>query len=241
MENNTNLKRVSALLIAATIIALIVHLVGLDIFNKRVITVHDNDSNSASYMEIDARKDSTKIGVIFYYRDTLDLSDYDLEFQYHRTFTQGPTFLVFALLAALAFIFVLMAAVSSFTYKRAQTVQRKIVLGMADMVMILLDGVEEDHFVKTAFNVARYHHERWDGKGYPDGLVGETIPLEARIMAVADVYDALVSERVYKKPYSFERAYEIMCEGMGTQFDPNMRAVFIGCRDKLEQYYSSTR
>lgn len=60
MENNTNLKRVSALLIAATIIALIVHLVGLDIFNKRVLTVHDNDSNSASYMEIDARKDSTK-------------------------------------------------------------------------------------------------------------------------------------------------------------------------------------
>lgn len=110
-----------------------------------------------------------------------------------------------------------------------------------DMVMILLDGVEEDHFVKTAFNVARYHHERWDGKGYPDGLVGETIPLEARIMAVADVYDALVSERVYKKPYSFERAYEIMCEGMGTQFDPNMRAVFLGCRDKLEQYSSSTR
>ena len=108
-----------------------------------------------------------------------------------------------------------------------------------DMVMILLDGVEEDHFVKTAFNVARYHHERWDGKGYPDGLVGETIPLEARIMAVADVYDALVSERVYKKPYSFERAYEIMCEGMGTQFDPNMRAVFLGCRTKLEQYYSS--
>lgn len=68
------MKRVSALLIAATIIALIVHLVGLDIFNKRVITVHDNDSNSASYMEIDAGKDSTKIGVIFYYRDTLDLS-----------------------------------------------------------------------------------------------------------------------------------------------------------------------
>ena len=60
MENNTNLKRISALLIAATIIALVVHLVGLDIFNKRVITVHGNDSNSASYMEIDARKDSTK-------------------------------------------------------------------------------------------------------------------------------------------------------------------------------------
>lgn len=110
-----------------------------------------------------------------------------------------------------------------------------------EMVMILLDGVEEEHFVKTVFNVARYHHERWDGKGYPDGLVGETIPLEARIMAVADVYDALVSERVYKKPFSFEKASEIMYEGMGTQFDPNMRTVFRGCRDKLEQYYSTAR
>lgn len=63
MENNTNLKRVSALLIAATIIALIVHLVGLDIFNKREIVVHGNDSSSASYMEIDARKDSTSTWV----------------------------------------------------------------------------------------------------------------------------------------------------------------------------------
>ena len=108
-----------------------------------------------------------------------------------------------------------------------------------EMVMILLDGVEEEHFVKTAFNVARYHHERWDGKGYPEGLVGEMIPLEARIMAVADVYDTLVSERVYKKPLSFEVACDIMCEGMGTQFDPNMRAVFLGCRERLEQYYST--
>ena len=106
-----------------------------------------------------------------------------------------------------------------------------------EMVMILLDGVEEEHFVKTSFNVARFHHERWDGKGYPEGLVGGMIPLEARIMAVADVYDALVSKRCYKEPMSFEKATAIMCEGMGTQFDPNMREVFLGCRDKLEAYY----
>lgn len=108
-----------------------------------------------------------------------------------------------------------------------------------EMVMILLDGVEEEHFVRVAYNVARYHHERWDGQGYPDGLVGETIPLEARIMAVADVYDTLVSERVYKKPLSFEEASRIMLEDMGTHFDPNMRSVFLGCREKLEQYYST--
>ena len=106
------------------------------------------------------------------------------------------------------------------------------------MVMILLDGMEEEHLVQTAFHVARYHHERWDGKGYPEGLVGEMIPLEARIMAVADVYDALVSKRVYKEPMSFEQAAQIMQEGMGTQFDPNMLLVFLSCREKLEQYYT---
>ena len=109
------------------------------------------------------------------------------------------------------------------------------------MVHILLDGVEEQHFVQTAYHVARYHHERWDGKGYPEGLVGEMIPLPARIMAVAGVYDALVSKRVYKEPMSFEKAAQIMQEGMGTQFDPNMHLVFLNCQKKLERYYSFLR
>lgn len=106
-----------------------------------------------------------------------------------------------------------------------------------ELVLILLDGVEEERFVKVAYNVARFHHERWDGRGYPEGLVGTMIPLEARIMAVADVYDALVSKRVYKDPMSFDAAYDIMVENMGTQFDPNMKAVFLGCRAQLEDYY----
>ena len=106
-----------------------------------------------------------------------------------------------------------------------------------EMVHILLDGVEEQHFVDTAFNIARYHHERWDGKGYPEGLVGTMIPIEARIMAVADVYDALVSKRCYKEAMGFEKAKEIMLQGMGTQFDPNLREIFLKCSDKLENYY----
>ncbi|MCR4902980.1 MAG: HD domain-containing protein [Butyrivibrio sp.] len=108
-----------------------------------------------------------------------------------------------------------------------------------EMVNIILKGVEEKHFVDVAYNVARYHHERWDGKGYPEGLVGAMTPLEARIMAIADVYDALVSERPYKKPMSFEQAAKIMIEGMGSQFDPNMLPVFLECREKLESYYKS--
>ncbi|MCR4876060.1 MAG: HD domain-containing protein [Clostridiales bacterium] len=109
------------------------------------------------------------------------------------------------------------------------------------MVHILLDGVEEEQLVQTAYHVARYHHERWNGKGYPDGLVGEMIPLEARIMAVADVYDALVSKRIYKEPMSFEKAAQIMVDRMGTQFDPRMLLVFLNCQDKLERYYSFIR
>ena len=106
-----------------------------------------------------------------------------------------------------------------------------------EFVKILLEGVERASFVQVAYNVARYHHERWDGRGYPEGLVGSMIPLEARIMAVADVYDALVSKRVYKEPMSFEKSAAIMCEGMGTQFDPRLKEVFLGCRKELEAYY----
>jgi len=109
-----------------------------------------------------------------------------------------------------------------------------------EMVKIILEGVEEPHFVNTAYNLARHHHERWDGRGYPEGLMGEHIPLEARIMAVADVYDALVSKRCYKEAMSFEVASKIMNDNMGSQFDPAMRPIFNACREKLEEYYTNS-
>ncbi|MCR5763896.1 MAG: HD domain-containing protein [Treponema sp.] len=112
-----------------------------------------------------------------------------------------------------------------------------------EIVNLILRDVEEEPFVNVAFNIARYHHERWDGKGYPEGeaggKIGEGIPIEARIMAVADVYDALVSKRCYKDAMSFEMAYKIMLEGMGSQFDPDMEEIFKACRDDLESYYSN--
>lgn len=89
-----------------------------------------------------------------------------------------------------------------------------------------------------AENVAHYHHERWDGSGYPEGLKGEEIPLEARIMAIADVYDALVSKRVYKESMSFEKANNIMMESFGKHFDNKLKKYYIAARPKLEEYYS---
>lgn len=108
-----------------------------------------------------------------------------------------------------------------------------------EIVHAILKGVEEPHFVSVAYNVARHHHERWDGKGYPDGLAGEKIPLESRVMAIADVYDALVSKRCYKEPMSFKQAYTVMMANMGTQFDPMMETVFVLARPQLETYYKS--
>ena len=86
--------------------------------------------------------------------------------------------------------------------------------------------VSDSGYLKEAKNLATYHHERWDGSGYPSGKAGEEIPLSARIMAVADVFDALVSTRSYKDPVPFEKAMSIITEGAGTQFDPQIAALF---------------
>ena len=95
----------------------------------------------------------------------------------------------------------------------------------------LLDEIIEqagnDETLMIARDMAHYHHERWDGKGYPSGLAGEEIPLCARIMAVADVYDALISMRSYKEPFSLEKAEQIIREGAGTQFDPIVVEAFL--------------
>lgn len=97
----------------------------------------------------------------------------------------------------------------------------------AKIVRKVLTGIEEEPYIDTAEDIVRYHHERWDGKGYPEGLAGADIPLSARIMAIADVYDALTSERCYKPPYTKDAALDIMREGWGTQFDPILLNVFL--------------
>ena len=83
-----------------------------------------------------------------------------------------------------------------------------------------ISDVEGDSYLSEARNMAAYHHERWDGKGYPEGLHGEEIPLSARVMAVADVFDALTSPRIYKPAFPLSKAVKMIEEGKGIQFDP---------------------
>lgn len=90
-----------------------------------------------------------------------------------------------------------------------------------------------DPLIEMAANIARTHHEKWDGSGYPRGLAGEEIPLEARIVAVADVYDALTSARPYKQPMSPEKSMSIIHEGAGKHFDPTVVTAFDACFDEI--------
>jgi HD-GYP domain-containing protein (c-di-GMP phosphodiesterase class II) len=92
---------------------------------------------------------------------------------------------------------------------------------------------DETSFLKTAREIALTHHEKWDGTGYPNGLKGNTIPLSGRLMALADVYDALISERVYKKAMSHETAANIIRSRSGTHFDPEIVDVFEALEDKF--------
>jgi putative two-component system response regulator len=95
------------------------------------------------------------------------------------------------------------------------------------------DACELIPFLGFAKQVAMHHHERWDGSGYPDGLAGDDIPLAARVMAVADVFDALISRRVYKAPLSWFDARDTMAAERGRQFDPDLLDVFINGFDEF--------
>ena len=88
-------------------------------------------------------------------------------------------------------------------------------------------------FLQCAKLIARSHHERWDGHGYPDGLAGEAIPLPARLMALADVYDALISRRVYKPPFPHEQAFAMIVAERGRHFDPDVVDAFVDCHTQL--------
>ncbi len=98
----------------------------------------------------------------------------------------------------------------------------------------ILNGIADDEYIRMACDIATYHHEKWNGKGYPEGLSGEDIPLCARIMAIADVFDALISERCYKKPIPVNEALDVIREEAGEHFDPKLVDVFLRHYDRLD-------
>lgn len=97
--------------------------------------------------------------------------------------------------------------------------------------------LEDEEFKKVAKEVARHHHEKWDGKGYPDGLSKGNIPLHARIMAVADVFDAVSAKRVYRDAMPLDKCFEIIENGRGTDFDPEIVDFFMQAKSKVVKYF----
>jgi len=100
-------------------------------------------------------------------------------------------------------------------------------LGSEAIEMAERDAARPVEFLALAKEIAHWHHEKWDGSGYPDGLAGEAIPLSARLMALADVFDALISVRVYKPPMSLEEARDSIAASRGSHFDPDIVEVFL--------------
>ena len=114
----------------------------------------------------------------------------------------------------------------SLTGEEFELIKRHVLLG-GEALDVVDQKLNKKSFLTMGKEIARYHHERWDGKGYPEGLKGEAIPLSARIVAIADVYDALVSTRPYKEAYTHEKAVKIIAAERGKQFDPEIVDAFL--------------
>lgn len=110
-----------------------------------------------------------------------------------------------------------------------------------EIIDVVLGPIENEEFLDVAKNLAKYHHEWYNGTGYPEGLKGTAIPLEARIMALADVFDALITERCYRETITYDEAYDIIKAGMGTQFDPDLMQVFDRSFGELKAYYEMNK
>jgi putative two-component system response regulator len=110
----------------------------------------------------------------------------------------------------------------------------------AENMQTVFNSYADNPFIGMGIEIALYHHERWDGSGYPDGLVGRNIPLSARIMAVADCYDAIRSNRCYRKGLDHEQVKEILLEESGSHFDPEIIKAFVTLEDRFNHVNDST-
>jgi putative two-component system response regulator len=116
-----------------------------------------------------------------------------------------------------------------FAEMKKHTIRGRDALRMAELKL------GSNSFMRYAREIAYTHHEKWDGSGYPDGIKGDEIPVSGRLMAIADVYDALVSKRFYKPAFSHKKALEIIKEGKGKHFDPDMLDAFVAIEEQVKQ------
>ena len=104
-----------------------------------------------------------------------------------------------------------------------------------EIILNTFKDIDSPEFQKIAYEVARFHHEKYNGKGYPDGLSGEQIPLHARVMAIADVFDAVSQKRCYREAMPIDQCFDIIAKGSGTDFDPYQTQMFLDSRAEIEQ------
>ena len=110
-----------------------------------------------------------------------------------------------------------------------------------DIIQNTFHNLEDEEFKQIAYEVARFHHEKYNGKGYPEGLVGEQIPLHARIMAIADVFDAVSQKRCYRDAMPVEECFAIIEKGAGSDFDPVLAEIFLGAKEEIVQLMSNRK
>jgi len=124
------------------------------------------------------------------------------------------------------------------TEEEFEIMKTHVTIGV-DAIKKIIGDTKEHDFLRYALRIAGTHHEKWDGTGYPKGLKGENIPLEGRMMAIVDVYDALISERPYKKAFTHEEANKIIEDGAGKHFDPVLVDVYRGVADDFNRIAKS--
>ena len=120
------------------------------------------------------------------------------------------------------------------TDEEYSVMKKHSVLG-GEIIQEIFKDMDDKEFLNIAYDVTRYHHEKWNGNGYPEGLVGKEIPFSARIMAIADVFDAISAKRCYRDAMPLDKCFAIIKEGNGVDFDPVLTDLFLNAREKVEK------
>ena len=120
------------------------------------------------------------------------------------------------------------------TDEEYSVMKKHSVLG-GEIIQEIFKDMDDKEFLNIAYDVTRYHHEKWNGNGYPEGLVGKEIPFSARIMAIADVFDAISAKRCYRDAMPLDKCFVIIKEGKGVDFDPVLTDLFLNAREKVEK------